>query len=103
MRHNESVYMHEFQRPTLDQIISEGCKRIDEAVERVCAKYAAPQIEVSCQPEPLSYPDRQRMENIRHRGMLNSILNMVSPQMLVNASGANSVRIVDNVFLSASR
>jgi len=41
---DQPVYLHEFQRPTLDQIISEGCKAINEAVEKVISKYEAPQI-----------------------------------------------------------
>ena len=46
---NEPVYLHDFQRPTLEQIVSEGCRKIDEAIERVCQKYEAPQIK---QPDP---------------------------------------------------
>lgn len=42
---NEPVYLHEFQRPTLDQIVAEGFRKIDEVIEEVCNKYTAPQIE----------------------------------------------------------
>lgn len=108
MKNNQPVYMHEFLRPTLDQIISEGQKRIDEAVERVCAKYTAPQIEVDRKFVPHVSRDwllakAQAMENLRYRGMMNSLLGMADPRLMINASSADTLRIVDNVFVSAAR
>ena len=79
---NEPVYLHDFQRPTLEQIVSEGCRKIDEAIERVCQKYEAPQIK---QPDPFIEATRIGLDYLNQQmNVLNQTRNATLEERIRN-------------------